>query len=430
MLHEKSYRLYMEAQKHLVGGVNSPVRAFQSVSGNPIIMEKGDGIYIYDADENRYYDLVSAWGPLIVGQAHFSVISAIKKIVEKGTAFGTTTNIEIQIAKLIKEAFPYIDLIRFVNSGTEATMSAIRLARGYTKRDKIIKFVGCYHGHSDFLLAKAGSGVMTFGIPGSQGVPKNVVKDTLLAQYNNIDNINNIFKEYHNDIACIILEPIAGNMGVVLPQKSFLEDLREITKKYNSLLIFDEVITGFRVGWGGVGTLNNIEPDLTTLGKIIGGGLPVGAYGGKKEIMEYIAPNGPVYQAGTLSGNPITITAGYQTLQILKKENPYKRMYKLTEKLAIGIDKLSKKHNINLTVNYTTGLLTPFFTKEKVIDYDTAITSNTEIYARFFWDLIENGIYTPPSQFEAWFLSIAYKEKDIDDILEKIDKAFGRLKSE
>jgi glutamate-1-semialdehyde 2,1-aminomutase len=346
---------------------------------------------------------------------------------EKGTAFGTTTEIEIEIAKLIKDAFPYIELIRFVNSGTEATMSAIRLARGYTKRDKVVKFVGCYHGHSDFLLVKAGSGVMTFGVPGSEGVPQNAVKDTLLAKYNDIDSVYALFKEYPNDIACVIVEPIAGNMGVVLPEDGFLEKLREITDEYKALLIFDEVITGFRVTWGGVGVIKNIEPDITTLGKIIGGGLPVGAYGGKRKIMEYLAPIGPVYQAGTLSGNPITISAGYHTLKTLKSLNPYNKIYELTKKFADGIEEIAKRYKLDITVNYTTGMLTPFFTREKVRDYDSAMTSDTGMYAKFFWKLIEGGVYPPPSQFEAWFISTAYTDEMIDDMLQKVDEALGGI---
>ena len=427
MKRDKSNILYEEAKKHLVGGVNSPVRAFQSVGGNPIFIQKGEGAYIYDVDDNKYYDLVSAWGPLIIGQAHPSVVSAIKEMSEKGTAFGTTTEIEIEIAKLIKDAFPYIELIRFVNSGTEATMSAIRLARGYTKRDKVVKFVGCYHGHSDFLLVKAGSGVMTFGVPGSEGVPQNAVKDTLLAKYNDIDSVYALFKEYPNDIACVIVEPIAGNMGVVLPEDGFLEKLREITDEYKALLIFDEVITGFRVTWGGVGVIKNIEPDITTLGKIIGGGLPVGAYGGKREIMEYLAPIGPVYQAGTLSGNPITISAGYHTLKTLKSLNPYNKIYELTKKFADGIEEIAKRYKLDITVNYTTGMLTPFFTREKVRDYDSAMTSDTGMYAKFFWKLIEGGVYPPPSQFEAWFISTAYTDEMIDDMLQKVDEALGGI---
>lgn len=416
--------LYKEAIKHLVSGVNSPVRAFKAVGGEPIFLDHASGAKLYDVDGKEYIDFMGSWGPLILGHAHPEVVEAIKSQAERGTSFGVSTELEIEHAKLIKDAFPSIELVRFVNSGTEATMSAVRLARGYTSRSKIVKFAGCYHGHADFFLVQAGSGVMTLGIPGSKGVTDSIVKDTLVAQYNDLSSVEKLFEEYKDDIAAVIVEPVAGNMGVVLPDEGFLEGLRKITEDNGALLIFDEVITGFRVGWGGYQTKIGVTPDLTTLGKIIGGGLPVGAYGGKREIMEHLAPLGPVYQAGTLSGNPLAMSAGIATLKILKN-NPwiYEKIDKLAEKLTSGVKNILK----DVVVNRVGSMFTPFFTKEKVFDYNSAMKANAEIYGKFYWKMLEGGAFPPPSQFEAWFISAAHTEEDIDKALEIVERAAREL---
>ena len=411
---KKSEKLYKEAVKHLVGGVNSPVRAFNSVGGNPIFLDHAKGAKLYDVDGNEYIDFMGSWGPLILGHAHPEVVKAIKEQAERGTSFGVSTELEIELAKLVKDAFPSIELVRFVNSGTEATMSAVRLARGYTGRPKIVKFAGCYHGHADYFLVQAGSGVMTLGIPGSKGVTESIVRDTLVARFNDLSSVEALFEKFGSEIAAVIVEPVAGNMGVVPPKQGFLKGLREITRDNGALLIFDEVITGFRLSWGGAQTVFGITPDLTTLGKIIGGGLPVGAYGGKREIMEHLAPLGPVYQAGTLSGNPLAMSAGIATLKILKSGGVYEKLESLAEKFTEGL----RSELGGITVNRVGSMFTPFFTDAEVFDYDSAKRADTEKYARFFWHMIKGGAFPPPSQFEAWFISAAHTEEDIEKALD------------
>jgi len=407
----KSESLFKKAQEHLVGGVNSPVRAFKSVGETPLFFDRGEGPYIFDADNNRYIDYVGSWGPLILGHAHPKVIQDVTKTLQKGASFGAPCELEIELAELVKKAFPSIELVRFVSSGTEAVMGAIRVARGYTKRNKILKFTGCYHGHTDSMLVQGGSGILTLGIPGSAGVPDDFVKDTIVAPYNNIEAVKNIFTQFGNEIAAIIVEPVVGNMGCVIPQDNFLQGLRDITTQYNSLLIFDEVMTGFRSCFGGVQTDFNITPDITTLGKVIGGGMPVGAYGGKKEIMSMVAPLGPVYQAGTLSGNPVAMQAGISTLTELMQPGFYEMLLENAQFLESLIK--GDAHHDSYTVTRYGTMLTIFFTDKKVIDFETAITCNTDKFAKFFWNMIEQGIYIPPSQFESWFLSAAHTKADI-----------------
>lgn len=410
---KNSEALFEQAQNLLPGGVNSPVRAFKAVSGTPLFISHAKGPYIYDVDGNQYIDYVGSWGPMILGHAHPQVTEAVIKAIEKGTSYGTPTEVEVELASMVGEAVPSIEMIRFVNSGTEAAMSAIRLARAYTKRDKIITFEGCYHGHADMLLVQAGSGVTTLGLPDSPGVPRPSVKDTLVAQYNDLDSIEQLYTKFPEDIAAIIVEPVAGNMGVVPPQPGFLERLREITKSYNSLLIFDEIITGFRVAYGGAQKVFNISPDLTCLGKIIGGGFPVGAYGGRKEIMELIAPIGPVYQAGTLSGNPIAMTAGLETLKILKEPRIYDRLDLLAEKLANGLKESAKMFGVPIFQTRIGSMLGLFFTRQKVYDFRTAKTSDTKKYAKYFHEMLNHESYFAPSQFEAAFVSLAHSDQDI-----------------
>jgi glutamate-1-semialdehyde 2,1-aminomutase len=423
----KSQSLFLEAQKHLVGGVNSPVRAFKSVGGQPLFISKGKGAYIYDADGNEYIDYVGSYGPLILGHAHPAVQKAIIKALENGTCFGASSEGEIELAKLVKEAFPSIEMLRFVNSGTEAVMSAIRLARAFTKREKIVKFSGCYHGHSDFLLAEAGSGLMTYGLPASAGVPQKTVQDTLIAPYNDIQFLEELFKKFPEEVAAVIIEPVVGNMGVVLPNENYLAELRELTSRYGILLIFDEVMTGFRKHFGGVQGIYDINPDITCLGKVIGGGMPVGAYGARREIMEMVAPLGPVYQAGTLSGNPIAMAAGIATLNELKIPGLYTAINDNTNQLARGIEKLAAAKNIPMQVAVYGSMITPFFTSEKVTDYTRAKKADTVRFSKFFNLLIEYGIFPPPSQFEAWFVSIAHTGEDIDTTLRIFEQVLERL---
>lgn len=405
----KSQRLYSQALQFMPGGVNSPVRAFKSVGKAPLFIEKAKGSKIYDADGNGYIDYVCSWGPNILGHAYPEVIEAVKKSCDKGLTFGACHKGEIELAEIIQKNVPSMEMLRLVNSGTEAVMSAVRAARGFTGRDKIVKFEGCYHGHSDGLLVKAGSGLLTNSIPDSSGVPKGYTDNTLLAKYNDIDSVVELFDTYGNDIACVIVEPCAANMGVVPPKEGFLKFLRDITKQYNSLLIFDEVITGFRLGLDGAQGYYNIKPDMTTLGKIVGGGMPLAAYGGKKEIMECIAPSGSVYQAGTLSGNPVAVAAGLTTLKILN-DNP--DIYNELERKSKQIE--SAMVNAGLNVNRVGSLLTVFFNNTKVENYDSAKQSDTQKYAEYFSYLLENGIYTAPSQFEAMFVSAAHSDKDIE----------------
>jgi glutamate-1-semialdehyde 2,1-aminomutase len=424
---QKSKNLFEEAQKYLVGGVNSPVRAFKSVGTDPIFIEKGKGSRIWDVDGNEYIDYVLSWGPLIFGHANDQVINAIKQISNYGTSFGAPTELEVAMAKTVVEAVKSVEMVRFVNSGTEATMSAIRLARGYTKRKKIIKFDGCYHGHGDSLLVSAGSGVATLGIPGTPGIPEELANLTIVLPYNDIEALEEAFKKYGEDIACVIIEPVAGNMGVVAPSKEYHQKLRDITKKYESLLIFDEVMTGFRLAYGGAQEIYNIEPDLTTFGKVIGGGLPVGAYGGKREIMEYVAPVGPVYQAGTLSGNPLAMAAGLRQLQLLKELNPYEDLDKKGEILEDGFKDISEETSTPIQINRVGSMITVFFTQTPVKDFATAKTSDTQRFAKFFRCMLEKGVYLPASQFEAFFLSTAHSKEDLYKTLEKARECFKIL---
>ncbi|MBM3119887.1 MAG: glutamate-1-semialdehyde-2,1-aminomutase, partial [Chloroflexi bacterium] len=403
----RSERLFREAQHHLPGGVNSPVRAFKAVGGTPLFIKRGRGSRIYDEDGNEFIDYVCSWGPLILGHSHPQVVKAVKKAVERGSSFGAPTELETTLARMVCEAMPSIEMMRFVNSGTEATMSAIRLARAFTSRNRVVKFSGCYHGHSDGLLAKAGSGMATLGIPSSPGVPATVTADTLVAPYNNLKAVEQLFNNFASDIAAVIVEPIAGNMGVVLPKPDFLKHLRSLTHEYGAVLIFDEVITGFRVAYGGAQELYGINPDLTCLGKIIGGGLPIGAYGGRKDIMEMVAPLGPVYQAGTLAGNPIAMTAGIETLKILGKTGVYDELDRKSSLLEKGIIQAATKANIDIQLSRIGSIFTVFFTKEQVTDYETAAKADTKLYAKFFHQMLSHGVYLPPSQFEAAFVSVA-----------------------
>jgi len=409
------------------GGVNSPVRAFKAIGIPPIFIDRAKGSKIWDVDRNEYIDYVGSWGPMILGHAHPKVVAALKRTAPKGMSFGASTPLEIELAIKVKKAFPSMELMRMVSSGTEAVMSAIRVARGYTGRNKILKFEGCYHGHGDSLLVKAGSGATTFGIPDSLGVPEDLAKHTLTAPYNDLESVKALVNQYPEQIACIIVEPIAGNMGVVLPEKGFLEGLRKICDERGILLLFDEVITGFRVAYGGAQELYGIKADMTCLGKIIGGGLPVGAYGGKEKIMERVAPLGGVYQAGTLSGNPLAMAAGIATLEILKPKKIYQDLEKKTYYLADRISEIAEERGIPISINRTRGMFTLFFTEGPVRDYSTAKMSDTKRFAKFFVEIMNEGIYLPPSQFEAWFLSLTHTQKDLDKTIEACDSAFRKI---
>ncbi|WP_102026867.1 glutamate-1-semialdehyde 2,1-aminomutase [Salirhabdus sp. Marseille-P4669] len=424
--YSKSVEAFKEAVQLLPGGVNSPVRAFKSVHMDPIFMEKGKGSRIYDIDGNEYIDYVLSWGPLIVGHAHEKVVEALQKVVANGTSFGAPTEMENKLAKLVIDRVPSIEVVRMVNSGTEATMSALRLARGYTKRDKILKFVGSYHGHGDSLLIKAGSGVATLGLPDSPGVPESIAKNTITVPYNDMDSVQYAFEQYGNDIAAVIVEPVCGNMGVVPPRDNFLQHLRDITEQYGTLLIFDEVMTGFRVGFHSAQGYYGVTPDLTCLGKVIGGGLPVGAYGGKREIMEQIAPSGPIYQAGTLSGNPLAMTAGYETLNLLT-ESSYEEMNKKIDRLVQGIENLADQYHIPHTINRAGSMVGLFLTNEDVINFDTAKTSDLDLFASYYRAMANEGIFLPPSQFEGLFLSTEHSEEDIDKTLNAFENAFRKI---
>lgn len=416
---DKSKELYEKSKECIPGGVNSPVRSFMAVKSTPPFIDKGKGSKLYDVDGNEYIDYICSWGANILGHGNERVLDAVKSACDKGLTFGAPTENEYILARLIGELMPSIEMVRLVSSGTEAVMSVIRVARGYTKKDKIIKFRGCYHGHSDGLLVKAGSGSLTQSVPDSDGVPFDYTKNTLIADFNNQPSVQKLFKEHGDNIAAIIVEPVVANMGVVLPQKNFLEFLRNITLEHKSLLIFDEVITGFRLGLGGAQEYFNIRPDLTTLGKIVGGGMPVGAYGGKKEIMSVVAPIGLVYQAGTLSGNPIATAAGIETLLSLKNEGNqlYERLEKNAKRLAKAVKETLKDQ---VCVNQIGSLLSVYFTTEAVTDYHTAMTSNTEQYAKYFHYLLQNGIYTAPSQYEGMFVSSAHEDVDIERTIQVI----------
>jgi len=426
---QASEKLYHRAGTVLPGGVNSPVRAFKAVGGTPLFIERAEGAYLIDVDGNRYVDYVGSWGPMLVGHAHQQIINAVRTALSKGTSYGAPTEVEVELAEMVIDAVPSVEMVRFVNSGTEATMSALRLARAYTKRDKIVKFEGCYHGHADMLLVQAGSGVTTLGLPDSPGVPDSAVADTLVAQFNNLDSVQNLFEQNPAEIAAIIVEPIAGNMGVVPPQAGFLEGLRKIAGAGGALLVFDEVMTGFRVAFGGAQSLFKVTPDLSCLGKIIGGGFPVGAYGGRKEIMELVAPSGPVYQAGTLSGNPITMTAGLETLKILKKTGTYDKLEHLSEKLAHGIRQAAESVGLPLFQTRVGSMSGMFFTSKKVVDLATAKTSDTKKYARFFTEMLNRGIYFAPSQFEAAFVSLAHDQEQIDQTISAAKEIFEIISS-
>ena len=421
-----SEELFLEAQQYLPGGVDSPARAFKAVGGTPPFIVRGKGSRMFDADGNEYIDYIGSWGPLIAGHAHPQVVAALKEVAERGTSFGAPTELETTLAKMIIGAMPAIEMLRFVNSGTEAAMSALRLARAYTRRNKIIKFAGGYHGHADGLLVKGGSGLATLGIPDSPGVPPGYAQETLVANYNDFDSVQQFFEQYPSDIAAVVIEPVAANMGVILPKPDFLPQLRRLTRDNGALLIFDEVITGFRVAYGGAQGLYGLTPDLTCLGKIIGGGLPVGAYGGRREIMQMMAPVGAVYQAGTLSGNPLAMTAGIETLKILGRPGVYEQLERRTTQLADGIAEVTKKASKSLRLNRIASLMTPFFTAGEVTGWDSASKSDTRLFAAFFHNILKEGIYWPPSQFEAAFVSLAHSEEDIDAT---IDAFFRALKA-
>ncbi|EHY7658898.1 glutamate-1-semialdehyde 2,1-aminomutase [Listeria monocytogenes] len=418
--YSKSEKAFKEAKKVLPGGVNSPVRAFNSVDASPVFMDHGKGAYIRDVDGNEYIDYVLSWGPLILGHSDPAVVNAITKAALKGTSFGTPTEIETELAKLVIERVPSIGIVRMVSSGTEATMSAIRLARGYTKREKILKFEGSYHGHGDSLLIKAGSGVATLGLPDSPGVTKGLAADTITVPYNDIEGAELAFQKYGEEIAAVIVEPVAGNMGVVPPIDGFLEGLRELTTKFGSLLIFDEVMTGFRVDYYSAQGYYVVTPDLTCLGKVIGGGLPVGAYGGKKEIMEQIAPAGSIYQAGTLSGNPLAMNAGFETVRQLTPQH-YDVFRTLIKRMEEGLTEISARRQVPLSINKAGSMFGFFFTDQKVINFDTAKTSNLEFFRNYYREMLGQGIFLPPSQFEGVFISTMHTEKEIDKTLEAFD---------
>jgi glutamate-1-semialdehyde 2,1-aminomutase len=420
----RSSKLFEEAQKYLPGGVNSPVRSFKAVGGSPIFLKRGQGSKVYDEDGNEFIDYVCSWGPLILGHAHPKIVEALKQAVEHGTSFGAPTELETRLAKMVCEAMPSIEMIRFVNSGTEATMSALRLARAFTNRDKIVKFAGCYHGHSDGLLAKAGSGAATLGLPDSPGVPRGYTENTLTVPYNDLEAIKQLF-ERHSDIAAVIVEPVAANMGVIPPRPGFLEGLRDLTEASGALLIFDEVITGFRVAYGGAQELYGVMPDLTCLGKVIGGGLPVGAYAGRAEIMRLIAPAGPVYQAGTLSGNPLAITAGIETLRVLQNGNVYADLEQKACRLEKGIAAAAAISGVPIRISRIGSLLTAFFTAEPVVDYESAKLADAKLFGEFFQRFLDQGIYWPASQFEAAFVSLSHSDKDIEATIAAMGKALG-----
>lgn len=424
---DKSSVAFAEAKRYLVGGVNSPVRAFKSVGVTPLYIERGLGSHVYDIDGQEFIDYVCSWGPLIVGHAHPQVVAAIQETAAKGTSFGAPTLVETEMAKLVTERVPSMDIVRMVNSGTEATMSALRLARGYTKRNKILKFEGSYHGHADALLIKAGSGVATLGLPDSPGVPDSVAGGTIAVPYNDLEAVKLAFERFGEEIAAIIVEPVAGNMGVVLPLPGFLEGLREVTRTYGALLIFDEVMTGFRVGLNCAQGRFGIDPDLTCLGKVIGGGLPVGAYGGKREIMEQMAPSGPIYQAGTLSGNLLAMIAGLTTLQLLGEPGVYEELERKSARLEQGFTENAAEFNVPCTINRIGSMVCPFFTNQNVFNFDTARTSDLQLFNRYFTHMLDLGVSVAPSQFEGMFVSTAHSDQDIELTIEAHRNAMKKL---
>lgn len=426
----KSEQLFEQAKSTIPGGVNSPVRAFNGVGGTPCFIKKADGAYMYDANDKKYIDYVGSWGPMILGHNHPKIKQAVIETAENGLSFGAPTELEITMAEKVKEIVPSMEKLRMVSSGTEATMSAIRLARGYTGRDKILKFEGCYHGHADSLLVKAGSGALTMGVPNSPGIPEDFAKHTLTVSFNNLDEVKEVFANIGNEIACIIVEPVAGNMNCIPPVEGFLEGLRDVCDQYSSVLIFDEVMTGFRVSLGGAQAHYGITPDLTTLGKVIGGGMPVGAFGGKREIMDYIAPVGPVYQAGTLSGNPIAMAAGLAALNEMSAQDVHTELAAKTKQLALGFKAAAEKHNISLSVNYVGAMFGFFFTEEpNVTTYQQATECDAEQFKLFYHMMLDEGIYLAPSAFEASFLSTAHSTKDIEDTIAAADRCFAKLAS-
>lgn len=423
----KSLAAWQKSQQFIPGGVNSPVRNFSKVGGHPRFIARGEGSKIYDIDGNAYIDYVASWGPLVLGHAHPSVVAAVSTAASNGTSFGAPTILETELAETIVNAVPSIEQVRLVNSGTEATMSAIRVARGYTGRDKILKIDGCYHGHVDYLLAKAGSGVATFGLSDSGGVPEDFARNTLTVPFNNPDAVREAIEANPDEIACLILEPIMGNMGIIPPREGYLNQLREITEEHGIVLIFDEVITGFRVAYGGAQSFYNVTPDMTCLGKIIGGGLPVGAYGGKREIMQCVAPEGEVYQAGTLSGNPLAVTAGITTLKRLAEPGVYEHLETRAAVLAAGLAEATKKHGIDAWHSRIGSMLMLYFTAETVTDADGARTADTERYQQYFWGLVESGVYVAPSQFEAGFVSLVHSEDDINKTVQAATQVLANL---
>ncbi len=427
MKHEVSHKLLEQAEKVIPGGVNSPVRACKSVGDSPVFIDRAIGCFVYDADDNRYIDYVGSWGPMILGHRPAVVIDAISKVLARGTSFGAPTDLEIELAEMIISAVPSVEMVRMVNSGTEATMSAIRLARGFTGRDTIVKFDGCYHGHADTLLVAAGSGVATLNIPGSPGVPEAFVRHTLSVPYNDIDAITKVMTDRGDEIACIIVEPVAGNMGLVKPMEGFLETLRALTEKHGSLLVFDEVMTGFRVAYGGAQERYGIRPDLTTLGKIIGGGMPVGAYGGRQDIMAQIAPEGPVYQAGTLSGNPVAMAAGIATLKQIGHSGFYDALDERAGRLATGLQKVIENSNVAATVDRVGSMMGLFFTPGPVRNFEEAKTSDLERFSAYYKGMKQRGVYLAPSQFEALFVSSAHNIAHIDETIQAAEAVFAEL---
>ncbi len=418
----RSEQLFEQARKYIPGGVDSPVRAFKSVGGTPLFIKRAKGSRVYDEDGNEFIDYVCSWGPIILGHAPLRVVKAVQRLAESGTSFGAPTELETRLAKMICEAVPSIELVRFVNSGTEATMSALRIARAFTGRDKIVKFAGCYHGHSDGLLARAGSGATTLGVPDSPGVPEGYTRNTLLAGYNDLDSVRELFNG-HDDIAAVIVEPVAANMGVVPPAPGFLTGLRELTSTHGALLIFDEVITGFRLSYGGAQEYYGVIPDLTCLGKIIGGGLPVGAYGGRADIMGMVSPSGPVYQAGTLSGNPLAMGAGIETLRALSEPGVYSILEQKASRLQEGIEALVIKTGKMTHLSRAGSIMTAFFASEVVTDYESATRSDLDKFARFHGKMLQEGVYWPPSQYEAVFVSLAHSDEDIEATISAVERA-------
>jgi len=423
-----SEKLFAKARKVIPGGVNSPVRACRSVGMDPLFIQRAEGSKVFDADGNAYIDYVGSWGPMILGHRHPEVISAIEKVLQRGTSFGAPTDLEVELADMVIEAVPSVEMVRMVNSGTEATMSAVRLARGVTGRDLVVKFDGCYHGHGDTFLVQAGSGVATLGIPGSPGVPEACVKNTLSLPYNDTERLSEVFSEKGDTIAAVIVEPVAGNMGLVPPEPGFLETLRKLTQDHGAILIFDEVMTGFRVAYGGGQALYGITPDLTCMGKVIGGGLPVGAYGGKSEIMSQIAPEGPVYQAGTLSGNPVAMAAGMATLKCLQEPGVYETLEARSAMLAQGLKGAAAKAGISVVGNRVGSMLGMFFTEQPVSDFGEAQKSDVALFSRYYKEMLNEGVYLAPSQYEAAFVSSAHSERDIEDTIEAAAKVFQTLR--